>query len=191
MADTCLIRVVGTPFDDIIDGYFPLQISLAQMLVRNRFGAALVTLTHAPVLTVPDLAPDAPIPLSIRSGHAGLIQEMSLYVCPDSLSGFGHWRWLTPGAPDKKRFDPGTRLAEPVFLHGLGFVTERDLAALFAERRRMTDVQPRDRVWGPFPDAPEIALAPGDCSIHGTSGKTPTRPGNYIACQTPLPAGDR
>jgi hypothetical protein len=111
----------GEAFDDIIDGYFPLQVSLTQMLARKGFYAAHVTLSHAPIMDIPDLPPNAPVPLNIRSGRAGLIIYMSLDVTLDGLSGSGRWRWLGESNPPGPEFDPLTRLAEPAFLIGTGY----------------------------------------------------------------------
>ncbi|MEM7061224.1 MAG: hypothetical protein AAF557_26910, partial [Pseudomonadota bacterium] len=121
MMEDGLIWVEGQPFEDTIDGYFPLQVSLAQMLERNGLSAAVVTISFAPIMHIPGLPPGDPVPLNIRSGYAGLIDDLSLCVTPEKMSGFGMWRWLTPGLDRGTRFDPTTRLAEPAYLSGIGF----------------------------------------------------------------------
>ena len=70
-------------FEDTIDGYFPLRVSLAQMMDRNGFDAALVSLTQAPVAAFPGLPEDAPVPLTIRAGRAGLIDWLTLWLWHD------------------------------------------------------------------------------------------------------------
>lgn len=110
------------PFDDIIDGYFPLQVSLAQMMARLGADYALVELSYAPIMRIPGLAHDAPVPLNIREGTAGSIKRMLIEVDlrnpPLRLRGHGAWSWNdTKHAEDV--LDPMTRLAEPAYLTGL------------------------------------------------------------------------
>lgn len=109
----------GGGFEDIIDGYFPLEMSIAQMMARRDLTHAVLLLSHAPIMYIEGLSPHAPVPLSIRQGHAGMIDQMVLCAGPDGLSGQGAWRWLD-GTPTGKVFDPQTRLAEPAFLLGVG-----------------------------------------------------------------------
>ena len=113
-----------TPFEEVIDGYFPLQVSLTQMLERLGVAQAYVEITHAPIMQIPGLAYDAPVPLNIRAGRAGMIDRLRLRVAQSeagvALSGKGRWRWLD-GRATSPTLDPMTRLAEPAFLHG-GFV---------------------------------------------------------------------
>ena len=113
-----------TPFEEVIDGYFPLQVSLTQMLERLGVAQAYVEITHAPIIQIPGLAYDAPVPLNIRAGRAGMIDRLRLRVAQSeagvALSGKGRWRWLD-GRATSPTLDPMTRLAEPAFLHG-GFV---------------------------------------------------------------------
>ena len=110
-----------TPFEEVIDGYFPLQVSLAQMLERLGVARAYVEITHAPIMQIPGLAYDAPVPLNIRAGRAGMIDRLRLRVAQSeagvALSGKGRWRWLD-GRATGTTFDPMTRLAEPAFLRG-------------------------------------------------------------------------
>lgn len=114
----------GRAFEDTIDGYFPLHVSLRQMLHRNGFTAALVTLSHAPMLHVPGLPEDAPVPLNIRAGDAGIIKTARVWVSEDQLIGFGTWRWLTPQSTMQQHLDPAVRLAEPVFVDGTGWTKQ-------------------------------------------------------------------
>lgn len=109
-------------FEDIIDGYFPLQTSLGQMMGRLGAAYALLNLSHAPIINVPDLPPDAPVPLNIRSGTAGVIETLLLEVFYGSqgsrVIGWGSWHWLNRQHEDT-RLDPMTRLAEPAYLFGV------------------------------------------------------------------------
>jgi hypothetical protein len=108
----------GAGFEDIIDGYFPLQTSIAQLLARRSLSHAVLLLSHAPIMHIEGLSPQAPVPLSIRQGRAGMIDQMVLYAQTDALTGQGIWRWLD-GTPVGDAFDPQTRLAEPAFLQGI------------------------------------------------------------------------
>lgn len=123
---TQALPVAATRFEDIIDGYFPLQESLRQMLCRHGFASACVTLTHAPIMDIPDLAPDAPVPLRLLSGTAGSASRLDIIVTLEGLeahlSGAGHWRWYAGDGPQSEQFSPLTRLAEPAIVQGVGLV---------------------------------------------------------------------
>lgn len=116
-------------FETIIDGYFPLSISLGHMMGRLDAGLALVEMTYAPIMDIPGLPPDAPVPLNIRAGRAGIIEHIVLRVerQPDaaSLSGHGIWHWLD-GTPGGDHLDSMTRLAEPAIV--AGYVLHRPTA---------------------------------------------------------------
>ena len=117
MAD---LPVAGRFFEDIIDGYFPLRESLRQMLARQDFGAALVVITHAPLLHFPGDDGTGPVPMRLRQATAGLLRwSLALAVLEGNglrLSGVADWRW-----PENERgFGAETRLAEPAFLRGIG-----------------------------------------------------------------------
>lgn len=111
--------IAGRQFEDTIDGYFPLHISLSQMLVRNGFAAAVVDLTHLPVMDIPDLPFTAPVPLNIASGRAGLVDRMRAFVSQTDIRGQAHWRWLNADHTTGD-LDPMVRLAEPAYLTGIG-----------------------------------------------------------------------
>ena len=123
---TQAIPVAATRFEDIIDGYFPLQESLRQMLNRNGFASACVTLTHAPIMDIPDLAPDAPVPLRLTKGIAGIADRLDIIVTLDGpdphLSGAGKWRWYAKDRAPTKLLSPLTRLAEPAIVQGIGLI---------------------------------------------------------------------
>ncbi|WP_050927535.1 hypothetical protein [Aestuariivita boseongensis] len=155
--------VEGTPFQDTIDGYFPLRTSLAQMLERQGFHAAVVTIDFAPIIHVSGLPADAPVPLNIRSGQAGLIHRLSVCVTAQGLSGFGYWRWLTQANGPPVDLGPDIRLAEPAFLSGIGFGKGDVPAGLLGGLHAAADerigagvlspdeLRVMDRIWGPFP----------------------------------------
>jgi len=108
-------------FDDFIDGYFPLEVSVLHLMERRGLSFARLTLTQAPIMHIPDLHPDAPVPLNITAGRAGMIDQMVLMVQAAGqtcrLQGHASWRWLD-GSDTGRTFDPQTRLAEPAYLHG-------------------------------------------------------------------------
>ena len=114
------LPVAGRFFEDIIDGYFPLGESLRQMLHRQGFGAALVVITHAPLLHFEGDDGAGPVPMRLHRAAAGLLRGFfGLAVRQDKglrLTGLADWHW--PG-PDRG-FAPATRLAEPAFLRGIG-----------------------------------------------------------------------
>ncbi|PTX03224.1 hypothetical protein [Pararhodobacter aggregans] len=133
MAD---LLVAGHFFEDIIDGYFPLGESLRQMLSRQGFGAALVVITHAPVLHWPGDDGQGPVPMRLRAATAGLLRwSLALAVLDGNgmrLSGVADWRW-----PEGERgFGPETRLAEPAFLRGIGLHPGPEDGGAFGRVRR-------------------------------------------------------
>ncbi len=117
--------ITGTAFEDTIDGYFPLRESLRQMLLRNRFGGALVFLLQAPAMEIPGLPPDKPVPLYITDGHGCLIHEMAVFTQLAKeevlVSGVANWFWWGNHRPDDRQFSDMHRLAEPAFVRGVGF----------------------------------------------------------------------
>ncbi len=111
------------PFHDILDGYFTLKESVRQLMARHQLSWAWVVLRHAPVMEIEGLAPDAPVPLHLRDGYAGLIDAMLLTVTRSgsddfALVGTGAWRWLDARADTALPHD--IRLAEPAYLTGFG-----------------------------------------------------------------------
>jgi len=115
-----IARTRGQSFEDTIDGYFPLQVSLSQMLTRLEFDAAFVWLRLAPILDVPDLPTDAPVPLNVGAGRGGLIVWLTVHISRTDgiVSGAGRWQWLD--GLEHEVLSPMTRLAEPVFVEGIG-----------------------------------------------------------------------
>ncbi len=151
-------------FEDTIDGYFPLRVSLAQMMDRNGFDAALVSLTQALVAAFEDLPDDAPVPLNIRAGRAGLIDYLTLWLWRDAgtvaMRAQGQWRWLAGGS-EEAGLDPMTRLAEPAFLHGIGWPGKGDGVCKPAEIDLTAGAEAGSgaSLWGPLPEAEGIVWA--------------------------------
>ena len=102
--------LTATSFEDIIDGYFPLQESLLQMLVRNDFVTAYVTLTHAPIMNIPELAQNAPVPLRIDCDAVGVAERLDLIVALYGqelrVTGYGRWRWHSDSAGSDRLMAP-------------------------------------------------------------------------------------
>lgn len=109
-----------SPFEDILDGYFPLRVSVTDLMQRRNLCHAAMDLCFAPIIKVSGLAFDAPVPLNIRSGRAGMIYKAELNVTLTSqgaaLSGVAHWTWLDR-MPASQCLDPMIRLAEPALIH--------------------------------------------------------------------------
>lgn len=126
-------------FEDIIDGYFPLRESLRQMLQRNGFASACVTLFHTPIMDIPGLAPTAPVPLRLDRGVAGLADRLDVIVAqcgPDlRLCGYGRWRWYSDSSAQDSVLPASTRLAEPAIVQGIGLVDGSFHATLFDRDR--------------------------------------------------------
>lgn len=180
-ADDCL-WVKGCYVEQIIDGYFPLHTSLRHLLERNGFSAAVVSLSYAPIMHIPQLSPVEPVPLTVRTEQVGLIEHLSLCVTPRQLSGFGRWRWFSRGDKSGDQFDPMTRLAEPAFIEGLGLAAGDEDTEHLGKLRR-SDAREiglhsgcfpvsdhRERSWGPFGSARAIQLRSDDRGFHGTRG---------------------
>lgn len=118
------------PFQDILDGYFTLKESVRQLMARHDLSWAWLLIGHAPVMEIAGLAPDAPVPLHLRDGYAGLIDTLVLTVTrpPDGaaqLIGSGSWLWLDARAETALPAD--IRLAEPAYVTGFG-LSPRPLA---------------------------------------------------------------
>ena len=90
---------------------------------------AILELSHAPIMEIPGLASDAPVPLRVTHGQIGTIGLMQLGVRGDPtnlrLSGEGHWRWHNSADTEIPcEFDPQTRLAEPAFVQGFAVLND-------------------------------------------------------------------
>lgn len=141
--------VSGAVFEDTIDGYFPLSESLGQMLARQGFDEAWVEIAHAPMMHIPGLAADEPVPLRLAQGQAGMIRRLSVRVRQEAgrikLSGSGVWRWLESGPEDLLPED--IRLAEPAFLRGIGMGGARGNATIAICPHDRIDAALRDPAW--------------------------------------------
>lgn len=119
-------------FDDIIDGYFPLEVSIADLMTRRAWTWAQLRLSHAPIMHIPALPPQDPVPLNISAGRAGMIDQMLLWVALTkqgcTICGTARWRWFDDTHTGEV-FDPKTRLAEPAYLQGTVFLTREDFDA--------------------------------------------------------------
>lgn len=122
MANARSSTVAGQVVEDILDGYFPLGESLRQFMARQGAEAALVVMTHAPILDLPDRPGTAPVPLRMEAQVSGLIRRLMVIARLDGagdmdLCGLGSWRWH-----DVRQARPLTRdsrLAEPAFVRGI------------------------------------------------------------------------
>lgn len=126
-AEGAVRLVPGRGFEDILDGYFPLRETIGQMMRRHGFALAFVDLLHAPVMDIPGLSPDEPVPFRIRKEPAGMIDWMRVEARRDGdglvLRGQGSWWWLD-AARDTARFSPLVRLGEPAFVRGVGLMPD-------------------------------------------------------------------
>ncbi|MEP3233297.1 MAG: hypothetical protein ABJO30_10755 [Hyphomicrobiales bacterium] len=120
-----IIPLAGHVFEDTIDGYFPLQESLKQMMKRQGFSAAVVSLNFAPAMDIPNLAHEDPVPLYVTDGFGCMINHMTLVVRhigdKVEVEGLGDWKWFDGPLIDTPHFSPLHRLAEPAFIKGVGF----------------------------------------------------------------------
>ena len=120
-----IIPLAGHVFEDTIDGYFPLQESLRQMMERQGFVAAIVSLVLAPAMDIPDIAPVDPVPLYVTVGYGCMINRMSIIVRyadgKIETEGLGDWKWYNGPSIGDRLFSPLYRLAEPAFVQGVGF----------------------------------------------------------------------
>ncbi|TYC64284.1 hypothetical protein FMN50_01155 [Rhodobacterales bacterium] len=141
--DPELRSLSGRPFEDILDGYFPLRESVRQLLQRQGFKAMWITLLQAPIMHIEGLAPEAPVPLHLRKIYSGMIDHMLLLAvssAPDGaggtgemqLSGKGDW-FFAEAEEDRDVFPDLIRLGEPAFVRGIGisgFETENEKTGL-------------------------------------------------------------
>ncbi len=117
--------LAGHVFKDTIDGYFPLHESLRQMMERQGFRSAIVSLCFAPAMEIPNLAPHDPVPLYVTDGFGCMINRMTLIVRhvgdEVEIEGLGNWKWFGGPLVGVSSFSPLHRLAEPAFIKGVGF----------------------------------------------------------------------
>ena len=164
-SNTIASGLVGELFEETIDGYFPLHVSLNHMLERTGYASAVVTLQYAPIMHIPGLTHNAPVPLNIKTGLAGMIEKMSFCVTRNTLCGSGNWQWLqdenSSSTKETVTLDSMTRLAEPCYLTGCGFASGTCSTSLLgsvcqSKQGKFKIVkQPEKResqalIWGPF-----------------------------------------
>ena len=105
-------------FNDVIDGYFPLQISLSHLLVRLNTTLAYLEIRYAPIMDIPGLAHSDPVPLNVKVGRVGMIEKLHVrYESSGNFSSNGSWHWLDAQEANNS-FDNVIRLAEPAYVRG-------------------------------------------------------------------------
>lgn len=126
MSTHSAIPVEARIFEDILDGYFPLGVTIGQMLDRQDIESAWISLDHAPFFSLPGVPATAPVPLRLGQLQAGTIDRMSLIATRKMdevhLSGVANWSWMTIAPSHDSLFSPLYRLAEPAFVRGIGLV---------------------------------------------------------------------
>lgn len=176
----------GHLFNDTIDGFFPLHVSLRHMLERNGYASAVITLQYAPIMFIPALPHDAPVPLNIKSSATtGIIKTMSFCVAPDRICGTGTWQWLPSddaiNEPTAVELNAMTRLAEPAYVEGCGFTQGKLPTTLLGDvlqiERGVSNTLAgglsknsaiKKYLWGPF-QASMFRYIDSSCVMHGTS----------------------
>ena len=127
-------------FEDIIDGYFPLNVSLGQMLERFGFPAAWVNFSFAPLMKKGDLQPTDPIPVNVDGCTTGLINHASLLISKKedgvNLTGVGDWYWHDTIHEIDEELSPYHRLTEPVFVRGC--LIEEKVSKMFKADQKNT-----------------------------------------------------
>lgn len=112
-------------FEDFIDGYFPLTLSLRHLIDRLQVEAAFVVLRVAPMMDLPGLNPEDPVPLHIDPAQAGQINWMAVTARRTAvatvISGHALWTWNASESQSSPFLPPTIRLTEPVFVRGIGF----------------------------------------------------------------------
>ena len=118
-----VVPIEGELFEDFIDGYFPLNVSLGHMLDRHGFASAWILMRVAPMMDIPDLAETEPVPLHLDPAHGGQIDWLSATIRLSgqtaSLSGQARWNWNDPLKTKKDKIPTTLRLGEPAFLRGV------------------------------------------------------------------------
>ena len=102
-----VVPIEGELFEDFIDGYFPLNVSLGHMLDRHGFASAWILMRVAPMMDIPDLAETEPVPLHLDPAHGGQIDWLSATIRLSgqtaSLSGQARWNWNDPLKTNKDK----------------------------------------------------------------------------------------
>ena len=138
-------------FNEVIDGYFPLQISLSHLLVRLNTTLAYLEIRYAPIMDIPGLALSDPVPLNVKVGRVGMIEKLHVrYESSGNFSSNGNWYWLDAQEANNS-FDKVVRLAEPAYVEGF-FVSNKPVSnSMKVAKSIITDEIPIGKeVWGPF-----------------------------------------
>ena len=138
-------------FNDVIDGYFPLQISLSHLLVRLNTTLAYLEIRYAPIMDIPGLAHSDPVPLNVKVGRAGMIEKLHVrYESSGNFSSNGSWHWLDAQEANNS-FDKVIRLAEPAYVEGF-YVSNKPVSnSIKVAKSLIADDMPIGKeVWGPF-----------------------------------------
>jgi hypothetical protein len=138
-------------FNDVIDGYFPLQISLSHLLVRLNTSLAYVEIKYAPIMDIPGLELFDPVPLNLKVGRVGMIEKLHVrYASSGNFSSSGSWHWLDAQEANNS-FDKVIRLAEPAYVEGF-YVSNKPVSnSIKVAKSIIADDMPIGKeVWGPF-----------------------------------------
>ncbi|WP_213218095.1 hypothetical protein [Roseibium polysiphoniae] len=157
-SDMGIRRMEGRPFEDILDGYFPLHESILQLLQRQGFSAMWITLLHAPFMKIEGLPEDAPVPLHLRKIYSGMIDHMLLlaFSTPDGmgLAGTGDWIFVNSWEGNDL-FPDGIRLGEPAFVRGVGLIDDCNTFDEENDFAPLAFLQPQ----APSPSGDEVQLS--------------------------------
>ena len=138
-------------FNDVIDGYFPLQISLSLLLVRLNTTLAYLEIRYAPIMDIPGLAHFDPVPLNVKVGRVGMIEKLHVrYESSGNFSSNGSWHWLDAQEANNS-FDKVIRLAEPAYVQGFYASNKPVSNTMKVAKSLIADDMPiGTEVWGPF-----------------------------------------
>ena len=138
-----MVPIKATLFEDFIDGYFPLNVSLGHMLTRHGFSSAWILMRVAPMMEIPGLTAAEPVPLHLNPAHGGQVDWLAATIRISgqiaSLSGLAKWHWNYPARANEKKFLTTLRLAEPAFLRGVGFMAGDVYSRSLGKVRRETN----------------------------------------------------
>ena len=138
-------------FNDVIDGYFPLQISLSHLLKRLDTSLAYVEIKYAPIMDIPGLQLFDPVPLNLKVRRVGMIEKLHVrYESSGNFSSNGSWHWFDAQEANNS-FDKVIRLAEPAYVEGF-FVSNKPVSnSMKVAKSIIADEMPIGKeVWGPF-----------------------------------------
>ena len=138
-------------FNDVIDGYFPLQNSLSHLLVRLNTKLAYLEIRYAPNMDIPGLAHSDPVPLNVKVGRVGMIEKLHVrYESSGNFSSNGSWHWLDAQEANNS-FDKVIRLAEPAYVQGFYASNKPVSNSMKVATSLIADDMPNGKeVWGPF-----------------------------------------